>query len=202
MTVTLTEQQADTLAEAINIAFGRAGASLSQLTGHRVQLEVPRVSVVPIQILAASLAGVMEGDVATVHQIFSGPVAGDALLVLSQDSAARLVDLLLSGDGEVDRLDATSREVLTEVGNILLNACLGVFGNLLHVHVNFSVPRLQLAELQALLRSLVIGRDELRYALVVFTSFNLRDAEIGGYLVIVLGVASFERLLEAVESLG
>ena len=28
-------------------------------------------------------------------------------------------------------IDASAREVITEVGNILLNACLGTFGNLL-----------------------------------------------------------------------
>ena len=38
-------------------------------------------------------------------------------------------------------LDASGREVITEVGNIVLNACLGVFGNLLKVQVTFAVPR-------------------------------------------------------------
>ncbi len=202
MSFTLSERQADALSESINIAFGRAGASLSQLTGHRVTLDVPLVKVTQIQDLSSALEQVISGDIATIHQIFTGPVAGDALLVLSQESAAHLVDLLLRGDGQAEQLDTSSREVLTEVGNILLNACIGVFGNLLKVHVNFSVPRLQLAALDVLLRSLVIGQEELRYALVVYTSFNLREAEIGGYLVLVLGVASFERLLEGVEALG
>ena len=37
----LTEIQQDALVELLNIGFGRAGASLSQLTGQRVLLEVP-----------------------------------------------------------------------------------------------------------------------------------------------------------------
>ena len=35
----LNERQHDALVELLNIGFGRAGASLSRLTGHRVLLE-------------------------------------------------------------------------------------------------------------------------------------------------------------------
>jgi chemotaxis protein CheC len=90
--------------------------------------------------------------------------------------------------------------VLTEVGNILLNACLGMFGNLLHIQVSFSVPRLHLESLNSVLKSLVIGKEELRYALVVYTAFRMRDSEVTGYLVIVLGVASLDRLIREVEN--
>ena len=51
-------------------------------------------------------------------------------------------------------IDASAREVITEVGNILLNACLGTFGNLLKVQVSFSVPHLSLESVGAILESL------------------------------------------------
>ena len=77
----LTATQKDALIELLNIGFGRAAASLSQLTGHRVMLEVPQVSVHAIVDLENVLRTVVQNDVASVHQIFSGPVAGDALLL-------------------------------------------------------------------------------------------------------------------------
>jgi chemotaxis protein CheC len=49
--------------------------------------------------------------------------------------------------------------VLTEVGNILLNACLGTFGNILKVQVSFSVPRLNLESLNQIVESLRINRE-------------------------------------------
>ena len=108
----------------------------------------------------------MVGDeVATVHQIFSGPVAGDALLILNYDGALLLADLLCAHQNDTSRLDPSGQEALTEVGNILLNACLGMFGNLLKVHVSFSVPRLHLEKLDELLSSIMIGSEELRYVL-------------------------------------
>jgi chemotaxis protein CheC len=195
----LTEHQTDAITELINIAFSRTAAALSELTGKRVLLDKPQVALYAIDQLANALHGYVKGEIATVHQIFSGPVAGDALLLLNYEGAVSLANLMMDTSHTTSQLDSSAREVLTEVGNILLNACLGTFGNLLRVHISFSVPRLHLEELDDLLRTLTIGTDELRYALVVYTNFRLRDSAVGGYLALVLGVASLERLLQAVE---
>jgi chemotaxis protein CheC len=195
----LTAVQQDALIELLNIGFGRAAASLSQLTGHRVLLEVPQVTIHAVGEVAASLAHVISAEVATVHQIFSGPVAGDALLMLDQSGAAMLKELLTNEPALPLSIDASAREVITEVGNILLNACLGTFGNILHVQVTFSVPHLSLESLGAILETLRVHREGVRYALVIHAGFKLRDAEVRGYLVIVLSVASLDRLLREVE---
>jgi chemotaxis protein CheC len=196
----LTAAQQDALIELLNIGFGRAAASLSQLTGQRVVLDVPHVSIHPIGAVRAALGQVVADDVASVHQIFSGPVGGDALLILNHQAAGILKELLTDEPSLPLSLDASAREVLMEVGNILLNACLGTFGNLLDVKVSFSVPRLDLDTLDGVLQSLIVNREGMRYALLVHAGFKLRDAEVTGYLVIVLSVASLDRLLRAVES--
>jgi chemotaxis protein CheC len=198
--VELTAVQSDALIELLNIGFGRAAASLSQLTGHRVLLEVPEVSVHVIAELEGALQRVIRSDVASVHQIFSGPVSGDALLILDYAAAGMLKELLTNEPPLPLPLDASAREVLTEVGNILLNACLGTFGNVLQVQVSFSVPQLSLETLSEVLRSLLVNREGLRYALLVHAGFRLRDAEVTGYLIIVLSVASLDRLIRAVEA--
>ncbi len=198
----LTPRQKDALTELINIAFARTAAALSDMTGHRVLLDMPQVALCPISELTEHLDNLVIGEVATVHQVFTGPVAGDALLLLNYDGALMLSDLLTGGRAPSPRLDAADREVLTEVGNILLNACLGMFGNLLKVHVMFSVPRLHLVDVGALLDSLLIGQDELRYALIVYANFRVRESSVTGYLMIVLGVTSLDRLLVEIEQLA
>jgi chemotaxis protein CheC len=196
----LTAVQQDALIELLNIGFGRAAASLSQLTGHRVLLEVPNVTIHPIEAVAEALESVITTDVASVHQIFSGPVAGDALLMLDQGGAAMLKELLTNEPALPLALDASAREVITEVGNILLNACLGTFGNILNVQVSFSVPRLNLESVGGILESLRVHCEGVRYALVVHAGFKLRHAEVRGYLVIILSVASLDRLIREVEA--
>jgi chemotaxis protein CheC len=195
----LTAAQRDALVELLNIGFGRAAAALSQLTGHRVLLDVPEVSVHPVDRLNSALRPLLSDDVASVHQIFSGAVGGDALLVLDYQAAGMLKELLTDEPPLPLTLDASAREVLTEVGNILLNACLGTFGNILQVQVSFSVPQISLESLHGVVQSLLVNREGVRYSLLVHAGFRLRDAEVRGYLVIVLSVASLDRLLRAVE---
>ncbi len=194
----LTTEQQDGLTELINIAFSRTAASLTDLTGQRVLLDVPEVAIYPSGELVPTLAGMIRNDVATIHQIFYGPMEGDALLLLDYESAVLLAELL-TNEPSTNRLDSSAREVLTEVGNILLNACLSMFGDLLHTHLAFSVPRLKVEALQVMLNELIAGKEELRYALVVYTDFRLRDSAVNGYLVLVLGVGSLDRLLQALE---
>ena len=88
----LTEKQSDALSELINIAFARTAASLSELSGHRVLLNAPGLEVLSIDELAASLKNFIPEEVISVHQIFNGPVAGDALLILNHQGAIRLAD--------------------------------------------------------------------------------------------------------------
>ena len=73
----------------------------------------------------------MDERVASVHQVFSGPVAGDALLLLDPIAAATLTELLTDVRSLSLDLDPSTREVFTEVGNVVLNACIGTFGNML-----------------------------------------------------------------------
>lgn len=196
----LTERQNDALTEFINIAFARTGAALSELTGHRVVLNPPEVAVYRTEELSPVLAKFIPGDVASIHQVFAGPVEGDALLLLNYAGAVQLTDLLTDGGNNGSPyLDESAREVLTEVGNILLNACLGMFGNLLNVHVTFSVPRLHLETLDELIASMTNGKTEMHYALVIYTAFTLRDSSVKGFLVIVLSVASLDRLIQEVD---
>lgn len=193
----LTDQQSDSISELINIAFARTGSALSDLTGQRVLLSPPNVSMHKTAELAAALAQFIPGDVASIHQVFAGPVGGDALLLLNYSGAMELTKLLVEEQTHTGYLDESAREVLTEVGNILLNACLGMFGNLLHVHVSFSVPRLHLESLDHLISGLIT--DEHRYALVVATAFEIRDSKVSGFLVMALSVASLDRLLHEVD---
>jgi chemotaxis protein CheC len=196
----LTEQQTDALTELINIAFARTGAALSDLTGQRVLLEPPTVALHLASELDSELSRFVPGEVAWIHQVFDGAVAGDALLLLNYEGAVKLTELLTDDSNGATRLDESAREVLTEVGNILLNACLGVFGNILRVHVGFSVPRLRLDTVEELVYWLQQKEQgQLRYALVVFTKFQIRDSQVNGFLVLVLNMTAFDRLVSEID---
>ena len=191
--------QHDALVELLNIGFGRAGASLSKLTQQRVMLEVPQVAIHPISHLNESLGRLVDERVASVHQVFSGPVAGDALLLLDPIAAATLTELLTDVPALSLDLDPSTREVFTEVGNIVLNACIGTFGNMLGVPMSFSVPDVDVTSMTNVLDRMLETGDAFRYALIVTAGFRLRDSAVTGYVVVVLTVQSLKRLLDALD---
>jgi chemotaxis protein CheC len=190
--------ETDALTELFNIGLHRAAASLSDLTRERVIVDLPRLWVCPISELRSRLGTVVDGELATVHQIFRGPVGGDAVLVLEYDKAALLANLMT--DGEVAHgglIDQSAREVLTEVGNIVLSACLSAFGNILDMTVTFSVPRIHIESLEAMLRSFSVESKEVRYAMIAATRFRLSQNEVSGYLIVIIGLTSLIKVASA-----
>ena len=195
----LSYAQKDALTELINIGYGRAAGALSELTGYRITLEVPRVAMHTIDEIGLHLARMVEGEVASVTQVFSGPLAGNALLLLDEKAAIMLSELLTDDVSPAHAFDSGAREIITEVGNILLNALLGVFGNLLQVQVSFAVPRLRVDSIESVLQSIIVQEEELRYALLIHTRFRLRASDVSGYLIIILGITSLDRMLVELE---
>jgi chemotaxis protein CheC len=196
--MTVSRVDHDALTELFNIGLHKAAASLSELTGQRILVDLPRLWVCPIEETHARLRELMQGELATVHQVFMGNMTGDAVLVLEYENASRLAALLTHGDvGSNGRLDQSAREVLAEVGNVILSSCLSAFGDMLHVAVSFSVPRIHVESLEGLLRSLKVERDEMHYTLLAATRFRLTEGEVGGYLLIAVGIASLELISKA-----
>lgn len=195
----LTYAQKDALTELINIGYGRAAGALSELTGYRITLEVPRLGMHPIEEIAPQLSRMVNAEVASVTQVFSGPLSGTALLLLDEKAALILSELLTDEISPSGGFDSGAREIITEVGNILLNALLGVFGNLLQVQVSFAMPRLRVDTIESVLQSISVQDQELSYALMIHTRFRLRANNVTGYLIIILGITSLDRMLAELE---
>ena len=198
----LSKQQQDALSEIINIGFGRAASALSILVGQRVLLEAPKVDLYPISEMNRALDSLTGNEITSVHQVFSGKLSGDAMLLMDSKSATALVDLLSGGEGKPHDMTEQDRESLRETGNILLNAFTGSFGNLLHVHITFTVPQLQHSSLSNMLTSLMINQRQLEFALIVHVNFRVVQGNVSGYVVIVMGIQSLEALMDAMRVNG
>lgn len=194
-------EQLDGITELFNIAFARTANSLSDITGFHVMLEVPDARLHPLDDLILQLTSQTKlQEVVTIQQTFAGQLSGTATLLLDYDAALRITDLVTVGHTtHLHRLDRASCEVLTEVGNILLNACLSSLGNLLQLHICFSVPRLQLRAVEDLPESLTSNTVGQPYTLSVGTQFRLHNISIKGHLILVLEETALAQLLSAVN---
>ena len=194
----LTPRHREALAELINIGYARAGKSLSELTGERIVLNAPMVEIHSIDVVRVALNELVKGEVASVHQVFSGAVAGHALLLVSNEAADVLTSPLVAGVPS-NQQQTARREALTEIGNILLQASMGLCGELLQVHVSFTVPRLEIETIDDMLNSICVNNQELQFAVLVRTRFELQNSQVSGYIVVILGVTSFSRLLDELD---
>lgn len=198
----LNSDERDALNEIINIGFGRAANALSMLVNQRVLLQAPQSDIYPLSELENALSHLEGGDLINVHQFFRGKLSGDAMLLMDLDSATMLVDMLEGGQGVPAAISANHREALVETGNIVLNAFIGSFGNLLKVHITFTVPHLKLESLSELLTSLTVDQQVVEYALVVRIQFRLVQGDVSGFVLIIMGIQSLETLLKVMRSEG
>jgi len=193
-------RQTDALTELVNIGFGLTAAKLSEIAGCRVLLDVPTIGIHAIHDLARELGPFVTGPAISVHQVFSGPISGDAVLFMNYEGAVALSNLLEEEEHlRAPRSDSSTREILSEIGNMLLGTCLGAFGNILKVRVSFAIPKLHLDSLEHFLTSLSIDGDQPQHAVVIAAPFHIRERGVDGWLVIVMAVSSLERWIQAVE---
>jgi len=198
--MSMTEVHRAALAEALNIGVGAAAASLSEMVGEEVLLSVPHVQLFSRAEAARSIAESSGDRVTAIRESFSGPFWGDALILIPRDQGRELVRALLrEHDLPLDRLTDMEQEALTEVGNVIINACLGsfsdIFGEALFCRLPFFVQGsckeiLHLDELTSL--------DSLR-GLVLRMDFALKQTRVRGYLTLLMDVESMHKLMERLE---
>lgn len=191
----LSEFDTDALTELFNVGLHRAAASLSEITGQRILVDMPKLVICEVAEIEPRLEDLISAEIATVHQMFGGAVAGDAVLLIEHDKAAALAKLMTAGEaGAGGRLDQSAQEVLVEIGNIVLGACLSGFGDMLQTPVSFSMPRIHIESLRSILGSIRAGTDERQLAVIVATQFRLSQLAVDGYLIIAVGAKSLSRI--------
>jgi chemotaxis protein CheC len=197
----LDEFETDALTELFNVGLHRAAASLSEITGQRIVVDPPRIWICPADQAEERLRDLLSGELATVHQVFGGAIAGDAALLLEQEKAAQLARLITRGAaGGEGRLDQSAREVLAEMGNIVLSACLSGFGDMLDVPVSFYVPSIRIDSLKTVLHALLSESSGRQFAVIVATKFRVSELEVDGYMIVAVGAKSLERINKALAS--
>ncbi|VXD25057.1 Chemotaxis protein CheC [Planktothrix serta PCC 8927] len=198
----LTEKQKIALSKFMKMVLSRRTAkALSELIGFEVVMKISQVSLSPLSKLTTELPNYSQEDIVSIHQMFQGKIEGEALLILNYSFAVMLTNLLRnsSPDG-ILHLNVSACEVLTEAGNILLNSYGSMLSTLMGCQLTFSIPTFQIEPLPDLVRSLILSKNEMRYVLIVDTTFQFYDNSVKGYLVFVSGVIPLSCLIKGIEA--
>ncbi|MBO4853020.1 MAG: chemotaxis protein CheC [Schwartzia sp.] len=195
----LTPVQLDALREIGNVGAGNSATALSQIINHRIDMNVPQVSIVPITDVP-DLVGGPDVMVAGVFLRVYGAAPSNILFLLPQESAFYLVDMILGKPhGDTKTLDFMDESALMEIGNILAGAYLNALFNLTKLSLLPSIPALALDMAGAILSVVLIQLGQMGdHALVIETEFQADEDGIKGHFFLVPDPGSLDTILTAV----
>lgn len=191
----LQDAELDALTEVCNIGMGHAATALSQLMGKGVSIGVPRLQLLH----PAGLIELLDSqEVISLHLQILGNVRGTILILLQQDNAHRILELLLGRRGEAGlQLSELEASTLNEVGNILASACLNALGTMLKMTLLPSVPTLVTGKAGAVLAPLIKHPDNEESILMIDTVFSIADTLCDGSIFLMPEPESLRSMLKA-----
>jgi len=194
--IRLSELEEDLLTELFNLGVGNAASSLSEMVKQEIKLSVPAIEFLSIDQLADRLGG--ENSICSVSQIVSGPFTAQSMLLFPEENSLEIVRQLLGNDLPDDTLLELQKEAFSEIGNIVLNACIGSFSNALKEEFKVDLPIFELAKPGELLK---LSNQEKDTALFIRIDLTLSTSQITGYMAFLMGSISLKQLKEALEKM-
>ncbi|MCH9680737.1 MAG: chemotaxis protein CheX [Deltaproteobacteria bacterium] len=195
----LTADQTDGLTELINIGVGRAAGVLNDMTESHVSLRVPAITLLSQDTIDEELGDMSDDLLASVQLRFAGSFSGTAALVFPTESANKLVTALTGDDEDDQDLDEIRVGTLNEVGNIVVNGVMGSISNVLSEAIEYTVPDYKEDVIANLLRADTAGAQ--MTVLLAATHFTIEELRLGGEIILLFEVGSFDALVAALDQL-
>ena len=139
----LSPEKLDALQELVNIGMGAAGAALAQALGAFVQLAVPGVDLTNRRGAGALLdvGSWAEEEVEAVHQPFFGAFMGESMMLFEGRVHEQLANLSEYAPAPGTKLStAEQQEVLLDLANVVIGACVNGIAEPLDEIVSFAPP--------------------------------------------------------------
>ncbi len=195
----LTAEETDAINEVFNIGMGRAASSLSRLVRSEVGLSIPDLDFLSLSEVQEILAEGSDLSMCAVHERFSGTFGGNALLVFPSVDSLELVKAIFpdTDENQLDSLSELEQEALLEVGNIILNACVGSIANLTGATFSTEIPIFLQGSVEHILtRAQQAKTDEY---LFMRMRFRIQVRSMIGYVAFVMDIPSLEAFRDCVR---
>jgi hypothetical protein len=133
-------QSSPGLSALIEQAAQRAAASFADILNLPVSVQLSRAE--QDAQAQAPVLGAQDGRPwgKAIHIHFEDDVSGDALFLLPAGDEVRLLAALFAQNPSLSEVENASEVILLEIGNVLLNACVGTISNRMGWHIQYQVP--------------------------------------------------------------
>ena len=182
----LNDLQFDVLKEIGNIGAGNATTALAKMMNMKIDMNVPRVDLVPFTNLP-DIFGSPEEVLAGILVQLDGDIKGMMMFLVKEKSAHNLVNSLMGGmiQSSGDGFSDMELSALGEIGNIIIGAYLSAMSNLTSLKISSSVPYISIDMAGALLSVPAIEFGKLGdKVLLIETQFGELDF-VNGYFLMV-----------------
>ncbi len=195
--VTLSELQHDALVEIFNIGVGQAARAMSEIVSEEVTMSVPSIRFLN-RAAAAALLGNVDGQrVCGVSQRYEGAFSTHAILMFPEDKSLDIVRLMVGDAVPFKQLTEMEQEAMSEIGNIILNSCVGTLANIFEQELRGSLPVYHLGSSEDILGA--SGGAPETVVLVLHIDFILETHQINGYVAFVLDLSALADLQVQVD---
>lgn len=194
------DAQHDFLSEILNIGLGNAGSALSEMSGARVTMDVPKLTLCPAHELPQYLKVFGEDEVLTVTQSFSGILSGSVVLVLSTFSGGILTYRLFDGLIDKAKMEEQVEPAVTELGNVIINHFVGSWSKIFSDQFHFDVPKFERDKLHPILEDRMKNTGQDVQAIFAETHMDIPDFFVVASLVTLFDRQSLERLVGSMSA--
>jgi chemotaxis protein CheC len=205
--VALTELEHDALVEIFNIGVGQAAAAMSGIVNEEVTMSVPSISFLSRSEAAQLLeeahrndtrAGGGSGErICGVSQHYDGAFSTEALLMFPENKSLEIVRLMVGEAVPLAELSGMEQEAMSEIGNIILNSCVGTLANIFQQELHGSLPVYHVGSSDEILDATGTRADTV--VMMLHIDFILEKHQIHGYVAFILDVTALTDLKEQID---
>ena len=208
--VSLSELEHDALVEIFNIGVGQAAAAMSGIVGEEVTMSVPSITFLSRTEAAHLLeeahrnnqhgsggGGSGNERICGVSQHYEGAFQTEALLMFPEDKSLEIVRLMVGEAIPLAELSEMEQEAMSEIGNIILNSCVGTLANIFQQELHGSLPVYHVGSSDEILDA--TGNRGGTVVMMLHIDFILEKHQIHGYVAFILDVTALHDLKDQID---
>ncbi|KQV80306.1 chemotaxis protein CheC [Massilia sp. Root351] len=199
MPFSLSELEHDALVEIFNIGVGQAAAAMSGIVNEAVTMSVPSISFLN-RADAAALLGHRDEQrerICGVSQHYAGAFQTEAILMFPEDKSLEIVRLMVGELVPLSELTEMEQEAMSEIGNIILNSCIGTLANIFEQELQGSLPVYHVGTSEDILNA--SGTAAASVVMMLHIDFILEMHQIHGYVAFILDVSALHDLKQQIN---
>ncbi|HOB11807.1 MAG TPA: chemotaxis protein CheC [Syntrophomonadaceae bacterium] len=190
----------DALKEIGNIGAGNAATALAQMINSKIDMNVPKVSILEFDKVPELLGGA-DSYVVGIYLTVTGSAPARILFILPVAQACRLVDMMMGqppGHTVPQQMNEIEYSAMMELGNIISATYLNALAMFTQLTLVPSVPALGMDMAGALLNAILAQFGEVAdHVLVLETQFKKGDEDVVGHFFMLPEPGSLNTILTA-----